>query len=190
VASELVQPDRLIEDGSSPLGPKGRLRAIWTPGHTPGHLCFIDEARELVFTGDHVLPRVSPNIALNPGGTGNPLADFLGSLERMRYYDGSQMLPAHEYRFRGAGYRAKVLIEHHEARLSEICELINRSPGASTWEVAAALTWSRGWAALSGLMRRSALSETYAHLIYLHSVECAENRGLGVDSWWPVAGGC
>jgi glyoxylase-like metal-dependent hydrolase (beta-lactamase superfamily II) len=37
-------PDRVIEDGAADLVPERGLTARWTPGHTPGHLCFTDEA--------------------------------------------------------------------------------------------------------------------------------------------------
>ena len=39
------------------------LRAVWTPGHSPGHLCFHDETHGLLLTGDHVLPRITPNVS-------------------------------------------------------------------------------------------------------------------------------
>jgi glyoxylase-like metal-dependent hydrolase (beta-lactamase superfamily II) len=35
-----VLPDILLEDGERPEVPGWDLSAIWTPGHTPGHLCF------------------------------------------------------------------------------------------------------------------------------------------------------
>ena len=37
-----VQPDILIEDGDKPEVPGWDLTAIWTPGHSPGHLCFYE----------------------------------------------------------------------------------------------------------------------------------------------------
>ena len=52
------------------------LRAVWTPGHSPGHLCFYDETRDLLLTGDHVLPRITPNIS-SYDLTSTALADYL-----------------------------------------------------------------------------------------------------------------
>src|SRR6516165_10419504 len=55
----MAPPDRLIEDGDA-LELRGwDLRAVWTPGHSPGHLCFHSESRRLLLAGDHVLPRIS-----------------------------------------------------------------------------------------------------------------------------------
>jgi hypothetical protein len=44
---------------------------------------------------------------------------------------------------------------------------VDRLGAPTAWAIAAELTWSRGWAALQGMMRRMALAETVAHLIYL-----------------------
>ncbi len=59
----MVRADRLLEHGDLIDAPGLRLRAIWTPGHTPGHLCFHDETHDLLLTGDHVLPRITPNMS-------------------------------------------------------------------------------------------------------------------------------
>jgi glyoxylase-like metal-dependent hydrolase (beta-lactamase superfamily II) len=60
------QPDVLVADGDRPDVPGWRLRALHTPGHTPGHLCFVEERTGAVLTGDHVLPTISPNISRHP----------------------------------------------------------------------------------------------------------------------------
>src|ERR671919_278705 len=69
------QPDRPLADGDRPELPGWRLRALHTPGHTPGHLCFVEERTGVVLTGDHVLPTISPNISRHPQAGPDPLAD-------------------------------------------------------------------------------------------------------------------
>jgi glyoxylase-like metal-dependent hydrolase (beta-lactamase superfamily II) len=44
----MAEPDRLLEDGDLVPGAGRPLRAVWTPGHTPGHLCFHDETDDLL----------------------------------------------------------------------------------------------------------------------------------------------
>ena len=61
-----VRPDVLLEDGARPEVPGWSLEAIWTPGHSPGHLCFYESALDLMLSGDHVLPRITPNISFHP----------------------------------------------------------------------------------------------------------------------------
>jgi glyoxylase-like metal-dependent hydrolase (beta-lactamase superfamily II) len=185
---DLAQPDRLIEDGDEPLGPALRLRAVWTPGHTPGHLCFFDESADLLLSGDHVLPRISPNISLLPGGDADPLGDYLTSLERVGKLDAAEVLPAHEYRFAGLPDRTEDLRRHHAARLHEIELVVLARPGVTTWQVAEQLTWSRRWTEL-GPQRRFALGETLAHLVRLAELGRLERSDTGIDRWWPAGAG-
>ena len=97
-ATEL--PDRLLEDGELADVPGWKLRALHTPGHTPGHLCFVDERSRLLFSGDHVLPRITPNISVQRGDPASPLQSYLESLAQTRDLDVDEVLPAHEWRFR------------------------------------------------------------------------------------------
>jgi glyoxylase-like metal-dependent hydrolase (beta-lactamase superfamily II) len=165
--ARMVDPDRLLEHGDLvPMGGR-QLRVVWTPGHTPGHLCLHDETENLLLTGDHVLPRISPNIGLQPHAAEPPLASYLRSLESMAAFDSAEALPAHEYRFIGLASRVRMLLAHHERRCDEVIEILRRRGPATTWQVTTELTWSRGWAAVTGFMRRAALAEAGAHLQHL-----------------------
>ncbi|MGN6679416.1 MAG: MBL fold metallo-hydrolase [Streptosporangiaceae bacterium] len=165
--ARMVDPDRLLEHGDLVPLTDRQLRAVWTPGHTPGHLCLHDEEQNLLLTGDHVLPRISPNIGLQPHAAEPPLAAYLRSLESVAAYDGAEALPAHEYRFIGLASRVRVLLAHHQRRCDEVIEILQRRGPSTSWEVTTELTWSRGWAAVTGFMRRAALAEAGAHLQYL-----------------------
>jgi glyoxylase-like metal-dependent hydrolase (beta-lactamase superfamily II) len=181
----LARPDFAIEHGSTPLGPGTALRAVWTPGHTPGHLCFYDEEQEVLLTGDHVLPRITPHIGLRSGQEGDPVADYQASLRALSAYRHAEVLPAHEYRFADLGGRIDALLRHHEARCEEIERAVASDPGLSTWAVAEALTWSRGWEQTRGPARHAALSETWAHLAHLRAHDRVIDQGQGRDSWLP-----
>jgi glyoxylase-like metal-dependent hydrolase (beta-lactamase superfamily II) len=183
--ARLARPDVDVEDGSLPLGAGTALRAVWTPGHTPGHLCFYDEQRDVLLTGDHVLPRITPHIGLPPGAEGDPLGDYQASLRRLARYRPAEVLPAHEYRFADLGARLDGLLQHHRTRLAEIEHAVASDPGLSTWTVSEALTWSRGWDRTRGVSRQSAVSETWAHLIHLQSRQRVVNQGRDRDSWVP-----
>ena len=175
-------PTRVIGDGDAvPLTGRS-LRAIWTPGHTPGHLCLHDEDLDLLLTGDHVLPRISPNVGMQAHTARPPLGPYLHSLDKLRGYDSAEVLPAHEWRFRGLAARVDALVEHHAERCAEV-EAVLRDHGPSTaWEVTGRLTWSRGWSQIKDMQRRAALTETAAHLTYLvdgdRVAEKADESGL------------
>ena len=164
---DMAEPDRFLGDGDRLPMPGRDVRAIWTPGHTPGHLCLHDAAAGILLTGDHLLPRISPNIGVDVGREGDPLTAYLASLDAVTGFRADEALPAHEYRFRGIDIRAADLIAHHHARNTEILGAIDDLAQPTAWAIAAQLTWSRGWAALHGMMRRMALAETVAHLRHL-----------------------
>ena len=178
-----VVADRFLVDGGRPLGPGSALAAIWTPGHTPGHVCFYDGERNLMLTGDHVLPRITPNISPAPGVTDDVLGEYLSSLRLLAGYADVEVLPAHEYRFTGLPQRIRGLIEHHDARLGEVIDVIRAEPGADTVAVAAGLHWSRPWAQMNGMPRRFAIGEAYAHLVHLEATGRIVNKGPDADSW-------
>jgi glyoxylase-like metal-dependent hydrolase (beta-lactamase superfamily II) len=178
--TRMAVPDRLLEDGDLADFPGWRLRAVHTPGHTPGHLCFADEDGRLFFSGDHVLPRISPNISTGISGAPDPLRDFLASLAAVRDLDPVEVLPAHEWRFRGLADRTDALTAHHEHRLTELLTAIRAHPRSTPWDLAAHLTWSRPWEQYERRMRIFAVTETDAHLRLLAS------RGLVVSDGGPV----
>ena len=163
---ELASPDVLLEDGDLIPLPGRRLQAVWTPGHTPGHLCLREPDARLLLTGDHVLPRITPNIGLQPNGSDAPLREFYASLEKVAAYDDHDALPAHEYRFRGLAARTRQLREHHDARCQELVDVVGDLGHPTMWELAENLTWSRPWAEI-GFMRLAALAETAAHASHL-----------------------
>ena len=156
-----VPPDVVLEDGDRiPVGDAG-WRALSTPGHTPGHVCVVDEERRVLFSGDHVLPAQFPGLGLGAVGHGDPVADYLRSLERLRPYDGFEVSPGHGYRFRGLGARREATTAHVLRRAREVAAIVGAEPAASTWEVASRLTWTSGWERLSeSLAVFSALHQT------------------------------
>jgi glyoxylase-like metal-dependent hydrolase (beta-lactamase superfamily II) len=176
--------DRLVEDGDDAGVPGRNVRAVWTPGHTPGHLCFFVPEDGIVLTGDHLLPRITPNISSLADGPADPLGDYLLSLERMSAYDAHEALPGHEYRFRGLTARAAQIHRHHASRLEELVDALQAKPGATAWEVAASLTWSRSWSEYSGFLLVSALGETLSHLRYLEGRGTVSSHGVQPIHWF------
>ncbi|GGP00318.1 MBL fold metallo-hydrolase [Nonomuraea glycinis] len=165
----MAKPDRLIEDGDRLDLSGWDLRAIWTPGHSPGHLCFVSPSRKLLFSGDHVLAKITPMVAVHPQSAPNPLADYLDALTAVRELDVEEVLPAHEYRFLELRGRVDYVIAHHGERLGEIEQVVAEANGVTCWEAATRLTWSRPWETIPPFMRRAANNETLAHLVWLEA---------------------
>ncbi len=173
----MAVPDVLFEDGKAIDLPGWPLRTIWTPGHSPGHVCFYSDERRLLISGDHVLPRITPNISAHSQQVANPLGDFLESLTKLKDVPAEEVLPAHEYRFAGLQDRLDELIAHHADRLDEIERVVTDHPGTTAWEITLRLRWSRPWDEILGFMQRQANGETVAHCILLELDDRICRRG-------------
>jgi len=176
-AEPMARADRLLEHGDLIDAPGLRLRAVWTPGHTPGHLCYHDETHDLLLTGDHILPRITPNVSAYDMSA-NPLEDYLSSLAKLRGMQPGEVLPAHEYRFADLDSRLGDLAEHHRERLAETENLLTGAgaSGLTAWQAATGVTWSRPWAELASFQRQAGIGEVLSHLRYLQS------RGLATET--------
>jgi glyoxylase-like metal-dependent hydrolase (beta-lactamase superfamily II) len=183
---DAVHPDILMEDGGRPDIPGWDLTAIWTPGHSPGHLCFYEPRNRLMLSGDHVLPRITPNIPFHPQAAANPLGDFIESLDKVAAYDTSEVLPAHEHRFVGLGARVAELKAHHEARFTEALAAI-RSGYTTAWQIAEHMQWSRPWSRIEGFMRRAAVGEAVSHLRALQQLGVVREVD-GEPALWEIVG--
>ncbi len=162
-------PDHwFTDDHDIDLGSR-TLSVVHTPGHTQGHVVFADDAAGLLFAGDHVLPTITPSIGFEPVPVRQPLRDFLSSLTKVRALPDRRLLPAHGPVAASTHQRIDELLAHHEERLRHSEEaLVAGAPGGSTsYDVAAALPWTRHAHALADLdLFNAALAtmETKAHL--------------------------
>ena len=120
-------PDRWLGAETLRFG-ESELRVVPTPGHTKGHVVFLDERRGLLFSGDHVLPHITPSIGFElaePGGL--PLADYLDSLRLMTRYADARLLPAHGPVTDSAHARVGELLAHHDDRLDKSLAALGES---------------------------------------------------------------
>lgn len=122
-------PEGVVEiDHTRPLELGGRR---WTPvigqGHSPDHLSLLSEDGQVMVGGDQVLPEITPNIAVWPGGDQNPLHSYLTSLRRFEGFDDATLLlPSHRQPFYGVARRVEEIRAHHEERLSALLQACDR----------------------------------------------------------------
>jgi glyoxylase-like metal-dependent hydrolase (beta-lactamase superfamily II) len=139
----------------------------------------VDEAHSRLFAGDHLLPRISPNISAERASPPDPLGDYLRSLGEVAELPLAHVLPAHEWRFDGLAARCEALLAHHEQRLTELLDAVRSEPSGTPWSLAAHLTWSRPWEQYGGRLRVFAVTETAAHLQHLVTRGVVESVAAG-----------
>src|SRR5260370_29531481 len=92
-------------------------------GHSPELACLYCADTGLLIAGDQVLPRISPNISVQPHEPdGDPLARYLASLAKLRdaVLPETLTLPSHNLPFFGLHTRIDSLAAHHRARCGEV----------------------------------------------------------------------
>jgi len=161
-------PDYWIAEGELAVGSRSLL-AIPTPGHTRGHLVFLDRQAGVLFSGDHVLPHITPSIGFEPARVPDPLGDFLRSLHLLLRYPDVRMLPAHGGPAGSVHRRVHELIAHHDVRLDATEDAVKAGAG-TPYEAARRLGWTRHRRRFDDLdvfNRVLAVGETAAHLVVL-----------------------
>lgn len=163
-------PDVLVEGGEVLDWGTHRFEVVWTPGHSAGLICLHDHAARLLMSSDHVLRRISPHVGLHAQSFGNPLGDYLSSLQLVRALSIHTVLPGHGEPFDDLAGRVDELRDHHQARLSAILTMMDDDE-VNAYALASRLSWrgsEDGWERLAPFQRRMALTETIAHLEYLY----------------------
>lgn len=162
-------PAQLVDDGAVIRLGSLEVRCIHTPGHTPGHMVLYLPRQQLLFTGDHILFDITPNIAVW-NGVPRSLEDYLSSLDKIRSLPVRAAFPAHRHGESDVYRRIDALQAHHRDRLEEIRRTVEAHPGASAYQVAGMITWSArglGWAQFPPHQKWFAMGETLAHLCWL-----------------------
>jgi glyoxylase-like metal-dependent hydrolase (beta-lactamase superfamily II)/8-oxo-dGTP pyrophosphatase MutT (NUDIX family) len=123
---DLIAPGEVIAlPGSLGL----RLRAVFTPGHDPGHLCFFEETSGALITGDMVAGLGT--IVVNPP-EGN-MAEYVASLHRLRALPVNALYPAHGPTLPDGHGKLDEYIAHRAAREAQIVAALQLT-GAATAE--------------------------------------------------------
>ncbi len=158
----------LLTDGQVLTFGDYRLECLHTPGHTPGHTCLYDRQKKILFSGDHILGDITPNIStwfLEE----NPLAQYLESLERVLQMEVELAYPGHRSVIDDCRGRIRELFQHHRRRAEEILFILEKEK-KTAYQVAAEMSWdivSEDWDAFPLNQKWFATGEAIAHLRYL-----------------------
>jgi ribonuclease/clavin/mitogillin len=153
-----VEVDRIVEDDEliELAGDPGwRLRALHTPGHTRGHLCFYEEITGAIITGDLVVG-IGTVVIDPPEGNMRHYFDSLGRLLELPRL--SVLFPAHGPAIGSAREKIEEYVEHRTMREKKILAAVQA--GASVPHEIVEAAYTDVHPSMWGLAERS----TVAHL--------------------------
>ncbi len=145
------------------------LECVPTPGHTPGHMCLYDARKKLLFSGDHVLIDITPNISFWPER--EALREYLESLDKVYPLDTELVLPGHRRFISDFRGRIGEIRAHHADRFDEVIRAIGMGK-RYPYEVTPCVTWDvreKVWEKFPPRQKWFAFSETLAHIQYLEA---------------------
>lgn len=118
--------DRYIEDGERITlrgDPPWVLRAIHTPGHDPGHLCFLEESSKVLIAGDLVGNPGTIVVSLEYRGD---MTEYLDSLRTILDEEFDVMVPSHGRRMRDGKAKIQETIDHRLMREAKVKAALDR----------------------------------------------------------------
>jgi glyoxylase-like metal-dependent hydrolase (beta-lactamase superfamily II) len=149
------------------------LECLETPGHTWGHICLYEARHKILFSGDHILGDITPNIQVW-GLEDDPLRSYVASLKKIATLDIGLILPGHRSLIQDCPKRTDELIQHHLDRCNEVLSILNSS-SCNGVQTASQMTWdirAASWDHFPPMQQWFATGEALAHLRFL------ENKGL------------
>lgn len=105
------------------------LEIIHCPGHSPGAVCFYDAGAKALFSGDHLLKKITPNPLIEMPLSGRQrqfksLPNYLNSLEKVESLDVEITWPGHGEEIKDIGELCEKLRGHHQKRKELILSII------------------------------------------------------------------
>jgi glyoxylase-like metal-dependent hydrolase (beta-lactamase superfamily II) len=188
-----VSPEVVLQGGEVINQGPFQFEVVWTPGHSPGHVCLLERSRKVLISGDHVLPATFPNVGLHSQSGPDPLPNYLRSLRALEELDVNLVLPAHEHVFSGLKPRVQEILHHHDERKKAIVTALSEGP-QTAYEVSLKIPWivngiTMSFSQLQALDRRLAVMSAMAHLEPLHSEGTAEKTQRDGVIVYSLAGG-
>lgn len=144
-------------------------------GHTPGMLGLYEKDKKVLFCGDHILGKITPNITWWGEKYGDSLKTYLENLEKIKDYDIKHLYSSHRFLIEDVNKRIDELKCHHKKRLEESLSIVKKYKNISTRDVSKNLNWdirAKDWNDFPDSQKWFAVGEAQAHLVYL------ENKGL------------
>jgi len=144
------------------------LTCLETPGHTWGHICLYEPNHKVLFSGDHILGDITPNIQVWDRDD-DPLKSYMESLDKVALLDINLVLPGHRSLIHDCQKRVNELKAHHLERCHEVIKILEAG-SQNAIQTASQMTWditAKSWDHFPLMQQWFATGEAIAHLRFL-----------------------
>ena len=144
--------------------------AIDEEGHTPGMLGLYEKDHKILFCGDHVLGKITPNITYWGDEFGDSLGIYLENIKKIKDLDIKHLYSAHRFLVEDTNARIDELISHHQERLADCLKIIEKLGKANTTQITQQMQWdikAKDWNDFPASQKWFAVGEAAAHLKHL-----------------------
>jgi glyoxylase-like metal-dependent hydrolase (beta-lactamase superfamily II) len=156
---------RVLAEGDRLAVGARAFQVLFAPGHTLGHIALYEPREGLLFCGDVILDKITPNITFW-GFEQDILAVYFSTLFRLRALPVKLLLTGHRALLDDHARRIDELLAHYDRRLAEIWTILERGE-QSVSEVASQMTWdikAKSWEEFPKAQKWFAAGEAMAHL--------------------------
>lgn len=161
-----VQPGDMLSVGEY------TFEIIDLKGHTPGHLGLYENEKHILFSGDTLLNKITPNITMWDLKH-DYLGQYINTLKRLKNYNIKKVFSSHRSEIEDPYARIEQLLNHHEIRLTNILSFLEEGD-LSIYDIASRIKWDFGggnFIEFPMSQKHFASQEAYAHLIHLEGLE-------------------
>ena len=142
-------------------------------GHTPGIVGLYEKEHKILFCGDHILGKITPNITFWGFQYGDILGTYLESLDHVYNMDIDYLFSSHRFLVDDHRERIEELYDHHDKRLDEARKALRKSGRSTVRTVTKQLQWdikSKNWDEFPKAQKWFAAGEAHAHLEHLRAL--------------------
>lgn len=141
-------------------------------GHTPGMVGLYEPHRKILFSGDHILAKITPNITFWGFEYGDALGTYLTNLEKLKKLEIRQIYSSHRYLIQDVDQRIEELKQHHQIRLNEAVQTLERHGKCTVRDITVNMHWdisAKNFDEFPRSQKWFAAGEAHAHLEHLRA---------------------
>lgn len=139
-------------------------------GHTPGMTGLYERKHQLLFCGDHILQKITPNITFWGFEYGDSLGTYFKNLDKVYDLEIVHLFSSHRELVKDHRVRIDELRQHHEKRLDEVRKALALKAYSDVRTVTKQMHWdirSRNFDEFPQSQKSFATGEAHAHLEHL-----------------------